>query len=198
MKAMTRFCGLQRFLSVLSVLCMLLASIPIHLHLNVFAAEDTGVLIADNGKPAATIVISNGADAIEELAAEELQYRIETVSSARLPINLVSDTDVQTTIIIATPDSYPLLNDLFPEDIAWLKDIGKPGDTERYGDDGFAIPAPLEKVWLSALCIATTPRHCWMAWMLLPLIPMLRCKPQINSVELQALIFQHFTPIWKF
>jgi len=135
----TRFCELQRFLSVLSILCILLALISIDLHPNVFAAEDAGILIADAGQPAAVIVVPDGATAMEELAAEELQYHIEKVSGAKLPITLPYSTDAQTTIIIATPDSYPELNVLFFEEIAWLKDIGNPGDAERYGDDGFAI-----------------------------------------------------------
>lgn len=139
MKTRTCFCGLQRFLSVLSILCILPALISVHLHPNILAAEDTGALIADAGQPAAAIVIPAGATAMEDLAAEELQYHIEKVSGAVLPISSGASADVHTTILIATPDSYPELNDLFPEDIAWLKDTGSPGDTERYGDDGFAI-----------------------------------------------------------
>lgn len=128
-----------RFLSALCALCILLALIPIDLHQNILAAEDTGVLVADAGQPAAAIVVPDGASAMEKLAAQELQYHIEKVSGAKLPTSCGSPTDAQNTIIIATPDSYPRLNDLFFEDIAWLKDIGKPGDAERYGDDGFAV-----------------------------------------------------------
>ena len=140
MKPKTRFCGLPRFSSVLSVLCLLLALLPINLHLNVFA--DSGILITDAGQPSATIILPDDASAMEKLAAEELQYHIEKVSGATLPINSMAataSTGTQTTIVIATPDSLPELNDLFPEAIAWLKDTGKPGDSERYGDDGFAI-----------------------------------------------------------
>ena len=42
-------------------------------------------------------------------------------------------------IVVATPESYPALATMFKDDIEWLSDIGNPGDTERYGDDGFAI-----------------------------------------------------------
>ena len=42
-------------------------------------------------------------------------------------------------IVVATPESYPALATMFEDDIEWLSDIGNPGDTERYGDDGFAI-----------------------------------------------------------
>lgn len=138
MKITTQICGLRRFLSVLIALYLLLALTPINLHLNTSAAEATGILITDNGKPAATIVVPEVASAMEMLAAEELQYHIEKVSGANLPISLSSNS-TQASIIIATPDSYPELNVLFSEDIAWLRDIGNSGDTERYGDDGFAI-----------------------------------------------------------
>ena len=42
-------------------------------------------------------------------------------------------------IVVATPESYPALATMFEDDIEWLSDIGNPDDTERYGDDGFAI-----------------------------------------------------------
>ena len=42
-------------------------------------------------------------------------------------------------IVVATPESYPALATMFEDDIEWLSDIGNPSDTERYGDDGFAI-----------------------------------------------------------
>ena len=53
-------------------------------------------------------------------------------------------------IIIATPDSLPELETLFPEDLAWLRAVGKVGDMERWGEDGFAIRQHDGKIYITA------------------------------------------------
>ncbi|MBO4798160.1 MAG: DUF4838 domain-containing protein, partial [Candidatus Methanomethylophilaceae archaeon] len=42
-------------------------------------------------------------------------------------------------LIVCSPASLPALAELFPEDLAWLADIGDPDAGARWGSDGFAI-----------------------------------------------------------
>ncbi len=94
--------------------------------------------ITENGAAMAHIVIGENADSIERLAAEELTYHIKTVSGADIStVNVPTESNLA--IRICTPESYPELETLFPEDLAWLRETGEVGGTERYGDDGFAI-----------------------------------------------------------
>lgn len=95
-------------------------------------------LITENGAAMAHIVIGDNADSVEKLAAEELTYHIKTVSGADISTLNAPDGD-SLSIRICTPESYPELETLFPEDLAWLRETGEVGGTERYGDDGFAI-----------------------------------------------------------
>ena len=95
-------------------------------------------LVTENGIAKAHIVLFEGASDKEKAAAEELVYHIRLVSGAEVPVsNEVLEDSLP--IIIATPDSLPALEELFPEDLAWLRTVGKVGDMERYGDDGFAV-----------------------------------------------------------
>ncbi|MBE6598629.1 MAG: DUF4838 domain-containing protein [Ruminococcaceae bacterium] len=100
--------------------------------------ETAGNLIAENGEARAHIVISGNASELEKYAAEELAYHTAKVSGAQTEI-VTSGKGDGLPIIIATPHSLPEIAELFPEDIAWLRETGEEGSAERYGDDGFAI-----------------------------------------------------------
>jgi len=96
--------------------------------------------ITENGVAKAHIVLAEGADSVLTLAAEELAYHIKKVSGADVPIvSSVEDGTDSLPIIIATPDTHPVLEELFADDLAWLRETGEVGETERWGDDGFAI-----------------------------------------------------------
>ncbi len=98
---------------------------------------DTG-LVTENGVAKAHIVLSEGADSVLTLAADELQFHIKKVSGA--DVSIVSAVEEGSLpIIIATPETHPELETLFADDLAWLRETGEEGDTERWGDDGFAI-----------------------------------------------------------
>ena len=110
------------------------------------ATYDTS-LVAENGIAKAHIVIAEGADSTINHAAEELVYHIGKVSGAEISVvNEVQEGSLP--IIIATPDTLSELEELFPEELAWLREIGKVGDTERYGDDGFAIRTYEGKIYI--------------------------------------------------
>ncbi len=109
--------------------------------------------ITENGVAAAHIVLFDGADQLEKYASEELAYHIKKVSGADVTVtNAVQK--VSLPIIICTPDSLPELETLFPEDLAWLRDTGIEGSTERWGDDGFAIRQSDNKLYI----FGATPR----------------------------------------
>ncbi len=92
--------------------------------------------ITENGEARAHIVLAEGADDILTFATEELVYHVEKVSGATLPV--VSETEANgLSVVIGTPSTTPELNELFPEDIAWLTTLEEDG--RQYGDDGFAI-----------------------------------------------------------
>ncbi len=95
-------------------------------------------LLVENGMAKAHIVLSENANELEKIGAEELAYHIKKVSNAEIPTTNTVQSD-SLPIVIATPDSLPELETLFPEDLSWLRELGEVGDTERYGDDGFAI-----------------------------------------------------------
>ncbi len=97
-------------------------------------------LITENGVAKAHIVLPGTSD-FEKLAADELQYHIKLVSGAEVSITDTAAED-SLPIIIATPDSLPELETLFPEDIAWLhttKETTEAGTVKRWGGDGFAV-----------------------------------------------------------
>ncbi len=98
-------------------------------------------LITENGIAKAHIVLPEGASDIEKTAADELALHVKLVSGADIA---VTDTAAEDSlpIIIATPDSLPELETLFPEDLAWLRiteEQSENGRSKFYGDDGFAI-----------------------------------------------------------
>ncbi len=93
--------------------------------------------LTENGVAVSQIVISEGASQLEKFAAEELAYHIKTVSGAVVPVVNAAEDDGRS-VIIATPDSMPQLEELFPDDLAWLRTTEEE-DGRRWGDDGFAI-----------------------------------------------------------
>ena len=93
--------------------------------------------VTENGIAKCHIVVFDGADALEQYASEELVYHIKLISGADVSVtNTVQEDSLP--IIIATPDSYPELEELFPEDLAWLRDTGD-GAKVRWCSDGFSI-----------------------------------------------------------
>ncbi|MBO5273264.1 MAG: hypothetical protein J6I45_01475 [Clostridia bacterium] len=93
--------------------------------------------ITENGAATAHIVVAEGADQVLGYAAEELVNHIKLVSGADVAVTNEAQSD-SLPIIIATPDTLPELETLFPDDLAFLRDLGD-GAKVRYGDDGFAI-----------------------------------------------------------
>ncbi len=103
-------------------------------------AYDT-TLITENGVAKAHIVLSDTASDLEKTAAEELALHIRLVSGAEVTVTNAAQSD-SLPIIIATPDSLPELETLFPEDLAWLRiteEKNENGRTRYWGDDGFAV-----------------------------------------------------------
>jgi len=104
-------------------------------------------LITENGVAKAHIVLLDGASEQEKLAADELVLHIKKVSGADITVtNTAAENSLP--IIIATPNSLPELETLFPDDLAWLRDIGKVGDKTRWGDDGFAVRQKEGKIYI--------------------------------------------------
>ncbi len=99
-------------------------------------AEIDPNVITENGIAAAHIVVAEDGDALLGYGAEELAYHIKKVSGADVPV-VHTAAENSLPIIIATPETYPDLATLFPEDIAWLSTL-EDGE-KRYGSDGFAI-----------------------------------------------------------
>ncbi len=94
-------------------------------------------LVTENGVATAHIVLAAGADQSEQYAAEELATHVRLVSGADISVvNTVMGDSLP--IVIGTPDSVPELEELFPDDLAWLRDTGD-GAEVRWGNDGFAI-----------------------------------------------------------
>ncbi len=102
-------------------------------------------MITENGVAKAHIVVLDGADELEEYAAEELAYHIKKVSGAEVSITNEAEEN-SLPIIIATPDTLPELETLFADDLAWIRDLGE--GTTRYGDDGFAIRTHEGKIYI--------------------------------------------------
>ncbi len=99
-------------------------------------------LITENGVAKAHIVLADTASADEKTAADELVYHIKLVTGADVTVtNTAMDDSLP--IIIATPDSLPELEELFPEDLAWLRtrvnENPSEGEPKYYAPDGFAI-----------------------------------------------------------
>jgi len=104
-------------------------------------------LVTENGVAKAHIVVAEGAEQFLVYASEELQYHIKKVSGADVSVvNAVEEGSLP--IIIATPDAMPELETLFPDDLAWLRDLGNPAENVRWGDDGFAIRQLDGKVYI--------------------------------------------------
>ncbi len=95
-----------------------------------------GETITENGEAKAHIVVAEGSDGLLTYAAEELVYHIQKVSGAT--VSVVGEASTEgLAIVIATPDTCPELETLFPEDITWLSTLKEDG--KQYSDDGFAI-----------------------------------------------------------
>ncbi len=117
------------------------------------ATDYAAHLITENGTAKAHIVLAEGAAQLEQYAAEELAYHIKKVSGAE--ISVVSAAEASSLpIFIGTPDSIPELETLFPEDLAWLRDLGEEGTKTRWGSDGFAIRQLDKKLYI----FGVTPR----------------------------------------
>ncbi len=108
-------------------------------------------LVTKDGVATAHIVVAEDADPLLTYAAEELVYHIQKVSGGAVSIASTAVTG-SLPIIIATPDTYPELNELFPEDIAWLSTLEEDGKT--YGSDGFAVRRLDKKLYIFGI----TPR----------------------------------------
>ncbi len=108
-------------------------------------------LITENGVAKAHIVLLDGASDFEKTAADELALHIKLVSGADVTVTNAA-LDDSLPIIIATPDSLPELETLFPEDLAWLRllaeEPNEKGIIRRYGDDGFAIRQANGKIYI--------------------------------------------------
>ncbi len=104
-------------------------------------------LVTENGVAKAHIVLAAEADQTLTFAAQELVYHVQTVSGAALSVTNAAGED-SLPIIIATPESMPELETLFADDLAWLRTLGEVGDTERWGDDGFAIRTLDGKIYI--------------------------------------------------
>ncbi len=103
-------------------------------------------LVTENGVAKAHIVLAESASSTEKYAAEELVYHIKKVSGAEVSVtNAVEEGSLP--IIIATPDTMPEIETLFPEDIAWLTTLEEE-DGKRWGDDGFAIRLHDNKIYI--------------------------------------------------
>jgi len=107
-------------------------------------------LVTENGIAKAHIVIPTEAEDYVSLGAEELRYHIEKVSGASVSVgNAVEEGSLP--IIIAIPDSMPELEELFPEDLAWLRTLSEKCDDradKRWADDGFAVRSHEGKVYI--------------------------------------------------
>ncbi len=79
-------------------------------------------LVTENGTAKAHIVLFDGANKVEKYASEELAHHIKLVSGADVTVVNAPLSD-SLPIIIATPDSLPELETLFPEDLAWLRTL---------------------------------------------------------------------------
>ncbi len=107
-------------------------------------------LITENGVAKAHVVLPDGASAQEKLAAEELVYHIKLVTGADISVVNTAQAD-SLPMIIATPDSLPELEELFPEDLAWLRtteENNEDGEFRRWADDGFSIRAHEGKIYI--------------------------------------------------
>ncbi len=107
-------------------------------------------LITENGVAKAHIVLADNAHKLEKTAADELALHIKLVSGAEVSITNTAAED-SLPIIIATPDSHPELETLFPEDLAWLRvleEAGENGRTRYWGDDGFAVRQHDGKIYI--------------------------------------------------
>lgn len=107
---------------------------------------DTSLLTEDSIAKA-HIVLADGADFVMKMAADELVYHIKKVTGAEMSV-VSSIAEGSFPIILATPALVPEIEALFPDDLAWLRDVGEVGSTERWGDDGFAIRIHEGKIYI--------------------------------------------------
>ncbi len=103
------------------------------------------LILTPNNAPTAAILLSPAASELEQFAAEELQVHVKKVSGASLPI--VTEAGAGVTVVIGTPASLPLLNELFPEDIEWLTTLWDTNG-KRWASDGFAVRTLGETVYI--------------------------------------------------
>jgi len=103
-------------------------------------------LITENGVAKAHIVIPENAEHLVKYGADELVYHIKLVSGSEISVTNAALED-SLPIIIATPDSLPELETLFPEDLTWLRTLSEE-DGRRWGDDGFAIRQKDGKIYI--------------------------------------------------
>ena len=108
-------------------------------------------LITENGVAKAHIVLPEGASADEQTAAEELRSHIQLVSGgAEVTVTNAAQED-SLPIIIGTPATVSELEELFPEDLAWLRtteEFDENGKLKRWGTDGFAIRQKDGKIYI--------------------------------------------------
>ena len=99
-----------------------------------FPSAFAALPLASNGKPAAEIVLPANADVVLKFAAQELQFWIQRISGAQLPlVNVESSGKKQ---IVLDPSSAK-----FPADAAKFK-----------GNDGYSVRQKGDKVYLNAGC----------------------------------------------
>jgi len=110
-------------------------------------------LVTENGTAASHIVVAEGADQLISYASEELAYHIKLVSGADISVVNTALSD-SLSIIIGTPDSVPELEELFPDDLVWLRTLSGEGENVRYGSDGFAVRQLEGKLYI----FGATPR----------------------------------------
>ncbi|MBQ4290779.1 MAG: DUF4838 domain-containing protein, partial [Clostridia bacterium] len=108
-----------------------------------------------DGTVIGTIVLPAAAqtDSILTYAAEELQYHLKKVVGADLPVT-GRPGDGYGSIILATPETLPLIAEQFADDLAWLADLGSVESGSKFADDGFAI----RKLGDDLYVIGNTPR----------------------------------------
>lgn len=92
--------------------------------------------LTENGEAKAEIYLGAGSNAIDDTALKEMQDVVAMISGAALPRAEALRDDVLQ-IILATPDTFPELSTLFPDDLAWIGD-----------SDGFAVRQIDNKVYI--------------------------------------------------
>ena len=94
----------------------------------------SALVCAENGKPAAEIVVPAQPDETVQAAAQELQLWVEKISGAKLPIVRTAGSAKSRIVLDPAAKKYP-------EDAAKLK-----------GTDGYSVRADGNTVYLNAVC----------------------------------------------